>query len=102
MHTSQTSGYCISCGRDHSLPLGPAKDECNKLMQYLQKNQRIDYLSAEPANNDFSTANLFGTDRGKMFGVLTGCDQEGKHNSVRLFRAVQRSLAGSRLGAAPL
>ncbi len=83
MQTSRTSGYCSSCNKDHSLPLSPAKDACEKLMQYLQDNQRIDYLSSAPASSDFSTANLFGTDRGKMFGVLTGCDHSGKR--IRLY-----------------
>ncbi len=85
MQTSQTSGYCSNCGKNHSLVPGPAKDACEKLMRYLEENQRIDYLSAELTNGNFSTKNLFGSERGKMFGVLTGCDHSGKRINLYAF-----------------
>ncbi|MGI9536439.1 MAG: hypothetical protein ACR2PB_05175 [Desulfocapsaceae bacterium] len=65
------SGFCRSCGIMHSLPPGAAVDEARLLRERLEKRGTID-LTMSDGNSDpeLSTELLFGSQRGKMFGVL--------------------------------
>lgn len=71
-------GYCSSCEKEHTLPVGNSKKYCLKLMEQLESHKRLDYLLPDSDNRDFSTSHLFGEARGKMFGVLEGLDHKGK------------------------
>jgi hypothetical protein len=70
-------GYCSFCSKEHHLPAGNSKKYCRELMQHLEHRRRLDYLSSTPVNSSYSTSNLFGKARGKMFGVLEGVDENG-------------------------
>jgi len=76
---------CLDCGSDHHLPAGESIALCMELMRWLGTHQRIDYLCQSLSNSLFSTDNLFGTARGKMFGVLQGIDTTGKKRAVYAF-----------------
>ncbi len=72
------AGYCSSCERKHFLYAESSQRHCLKLMYWLQKENRIDRLSTTLSNPRYSTENLFGEARGKMFGILEGRDAEGR------------------------
>lgn len=60
------------------MPAGNSKRHCLELMKQLNRHKRLDFLSSTPGKQPYSTLNLFGEARGKMFGVLEGVDQSGK------------------------
>ncbi len=70
-------GYCSFCNKEHHLPAGNSKRSCLELMQRLEREERLDFLSPESGNIGHSTQTLFGEARGKMFGVLEGLDDKG-------------------------
>ena len=80
------SGFCRQCGREHRLPVGPAHQACLALMAELESGYRIDqYLHAEPGDPRFSTSYLFGSARGKMFGVMVAMAPDGGKVILRAF-----------------
>jgi len=80
------SGFCRRCGKEHSLPVGPAHQACLALMAELEDEGCIDkYLYAEPGDPRFSTSYLFGAARGKMFGVMVAMAPDGGRVILRAF-----------------
>ena len=80
------AGFCRDCGREHRLLPGEAVGYCLRLMARLEQEGRIDFArprsEAEPR---FSTAPLFGPERGKMFGVLVCRRPDGSRVVLRAF-----------------
>ncbi len=70
--------FCPLCKKEHHLPAGNSREYCLDLMQRLERDKRLDYLSPDPGDPIYSTSTLFGEARGKMFGVLEGLDENGK------------------------
>lgn len=83
--TDKTELICPACGdRRTLLPQERARIHCSALMRQLALLERID-VDSPLASPGFSTAELFGLARGKMFGVLTGCDSEGEEVVLKAF-----------------
>ena len=72
------SGFCARCQTEHCLPTtGAAREHALQLMDWLDTHKNIDIFSGQPAVAQWSTEPLFGTARGKMFGVLECETAEG-------------------------
>ncbi len=81
-----TYGFCKTCNKVHSLPVGSAVQHCFELMEKLEKEKRIDFeVPLEQANPHFSTDILWGDERGHMFGVLVSEDSEGNEVILKAF-----------------
>ena len=79
-------GLCQDCGVEHWLSAGDARSHCRDLMQFLEEEQRIDLLTpTEEADPRLSTAGLFGTNRGKMFGIMACRTADGSERLLRAF-----------------
>lgn len=69
--TQDCSGFCRHCNTYHRLPADGAMQEALRLMRMLDRRCSIDLFdSGSGSSPDLSTAALFGSQRGKMFGVL--------------------------------
>ncbi len=79
------AGFCRDCGREHRLPADEARQHCLELMALLARHGRIDFTRPGVAEPRFSTAPLFGPDRGKMFGVLVCRRPDGSRTLLRAF-----------------
>lgn len=79
------SGYCRACGTVHTLPTGAAELHCRQLIHHFLGNETIDLRPTADSDPRLSTAYLFGPARGKMFGVLECCGQDGAAVIVRAF-----------------
>lgn len=79
------TGYCSSCSAIHTIPLEGALTSCRELMQYLQQTHSIGMRTEQAADPRLSTDYLFGSARGKMFGVLQCKDFSGKITYLRAF-----------------
>jgi hypothetical protein len=79
-------GPCLNCRRDHSISEGDARNHCLGLMQFMEKEKRID-LQAATAQADprLTTASLFGEARGKMFGIMVCRAANGSERVLRAF-----------------
>lgn len=77
-------GYCRRCRREHRLPLGQAGHRALRLLLELQLRGTIGLFDdSSRTDGHLTTAPLFGTERGKMFGVLEG--RTGRGESRWLF-----------------
>lgn len=75
-------GYCRRCGRVHYLGQSGARQAGHSLMVELEREKRIDFhLPQGKANPLCATDSLFGSGRGKMFGVLV-CEESGGRQVV--------------------
>lgn len=80
------SGLCCRCGKEHSLKVGPAYQACLALMAELENEGCIDkYLYAEQGDPRFLTTYLYGSARGKMFGVMVAMAPDGRRVILRAF-----------------
>ncbi len=81
-----TYGYCSSCDTVHSLPVGTAPEHCLKIMEQIEREQRIDIdTPLEEADPHFSTDVLWGVERGQMFGVLVCENEQGEEVILKAF-----------------
>ena len=71
------SGYCNACGTVHTLPTKGAQEKAKDLFHILEKKQTIDIFTDTNHDPRCSTKELFGEQRGKMFGVLECVDRAG-------------------------
>jgi len=78
-------GFCKNCNSDHSLPVKPAMEEAENMMQSLAKHKRIDVEKASPGQEKLSTDYLYGKARGKMFGVLVCEANTGECLTLKAF-----------------
>ena len=82
------SGFCARCQTVHSLDTGDSYPAALRLMQHLKSTKSINLFSStsitEPAPH-CSTTPLFGSGRGKMFGVLTGKTKTGEAKTLYAF-----------------
>lgn len=86
MGSTAAFGWCSKCNVEHCLMEGNAQQYARQLMQDLEQNKRIDYLSTpENADPGFSTDYLFGNSLGQMFGVLECMDSAGTTVYLRAF-----------------
>nr|WP_320011460.1 hypothetical protein [uncultured Desulfobulbus sp.] len=81
-----SGGWCAACGRSHSIPAGPVLADCRALMMHLQQFERIDGLEA-PCGEEprYATTSLFATGGGKMCGLLSCRESNGKRVVLRAF-----------------
>ncbi len=77
--------YCQSCGKHHVLSTGRTIELGVQLMNRLESLQHIDLLSKKLKDMRFATTNLFGEQRGKMFGILEGIDPRGNEKVLYAF-----------------
>ncbi|MCF8055502.1 MAG: hypothetical protein K9K37_02565 [Desulfocapsa sp.] len=78
--------YCNSCNASHHLARHPAFAAARELMAFLDKKKRIDLdKENKTAQKQFQTDSLYGTARGKMFGVLTCQTQCGEQQVLKAF-----------------
>ena len=74
----RTGGYCRRCGKEHWLGPGNTLHHCRKLISALADRQTIDLFSPHPKNaTELTTTPLFGSARGKMFGVMECLQPDG-------------------------
>lgn len=88
----QSGGFCPRCQEEHLIPSGRTRDLACELMKSLEHHEQLVFDPSQGKNPLFSTSNLFGSDRGKMFGVLEGIDKFGR-------RAVLYAFSGQFNGA---
>ncbi len=80
------SGYCRRCGRVHGLDGFRARGHALELMDRLDRFGRIDFSTVSlQAGKDCSIHQLFGSARGKMFGVLLCRDTFEKEVVLQAF-----------------
>ena len=79
------SGYCARCDAIHSLSSQSARGRARELIRMLEAKQSIELQPGTRRDQRFSTAPLFGKQRGKMFGVLECLDQRGKKSWLYAF-----------------
>ncbi len=85
-------GPCRSCGGEHILGHGRARDHCLELMRLLGTRKSLDLFSPpEACDPRLATASLYGEARGKMFGVMECLARDG---SVVLLRAFSGQFNG--------
>ena len=84
-HEPGCSGYCARCGASHYLSSKSARGKAMELIRTLETEQSIELQSGTSRDQSFSTAPLFGEQRGKMFGVLECLDQRGKKSWLYAF-----------------
>ena len=82
---SGCSGYCRRCDTIHDLSSQSARGKARELIRMLEAKQSIDLRASSCKDPRFSTAPLFGEQRGKMFGVLECLDQHGKRSWLYAF-----------------
>ncbi|MBU0665161.1 MAG: hypothetical protein KJ990_11540 [Proteobacteria bacterium] len=79
-------GPCLNCQREHSFSEGDARSHCLELMQFLEREKRIDLLAATAqADPQLTTATLFGEARGKMLGIMVCRAADGSERLLRAF-----------------
>ena len=72
-------GFCSACGTHHILPQGAARKKALMLLNELQQKQTLNIFgTCHSQDRAFSTAPLFGEERGKMFGVLECCNRSSE------------------------
>lgn len=71
------SGYCTCCMEIHALPSSAARQKGRELIEILEEKKAITLFTDSSEDSRFSTAPLFGEQRGKMFGVLKCLDRHG-------------------------
>ncbi|MDD2464655.1 MAG: hypothetical protein PHI97_11725 [Desulfobulbus sp.] len=82
----RSGGWCARCGLFHHLPAVPVLDDCRALMAHFEASGRIDGLEpGTDAHPGCTTAPLFATGGGKMFGILACRDAVGKRVLLRAF-----------------
>ena len=73
------AGYCPRCGRKHGLDGAAVRPAARALMRFFDDHGHVDLTGPDNAPDDrTTTAPLFGSERGKMFGVLLCRDVQGK------------------------
>jgi hypothetical protein len=77
-------GWCVRCGREHTLPVGPARGPALDLFDRMEAEGRIDFDSPEP-DPRLSTEYLHGRAGGQMFGVLAARDAQGETVVLKAF-----------------
>ena len=83
---SINAGWCDRCGKMHTLAVGDAWHECLQLMDQLDRCQRIDFIIPSIcADARCTTRTLFTEGGGKMFGVLSCRDANGRKSVLRAF-----------------
>ena len=88
-----SGGWCERCGVRHSLPPGRARQVCLQLMDQLRRHRRIDFAIPEAvADPRCSTSDLFSGAGGKMFGVLSCRDDQGRGVVLQAFSGQYNSL----------
>lgn len=76
--TVRTGGFCRRCGREHWLGPGNTQHLCLKLISQLNRLGTIDLFSRSPGTvTALRTDSLFGTARGKMFGIMECLKPDG-------------------------
>ena len=78
-------GYCARCDTIHYLSSKSARAKALELIRTLETRQSIEFQPGTSRDQRFSTASLFGEQRGKMFGVLECLDQRGKTSWLYAF-----------------
>jgi hypothetical protein len=77
-----SSGYCPACRAEHTFT-GPAgRDAVQSLIEELTRNRSLCPDSKDPL---LATDALFGPARGKMFGVMTCRDADGRIRYLKAF-----------------
>lgn len=84
-------GWCVRCGREHSLPIGPARGPALDLFDRMEAEGRIDFDSPEP-DPRLSTDYLYGKAGGQMFGVLSARDRQGATVVLKAFSGQYNSI----------
>jgi hypothetical protein len=84
-------GWCVRCGREHTLPIGPARGPALELFDRMEAAGRIDFDSPEP-DPRLSTDYLYGRAGGQMFGVLSARDQSGATVVLKAFSGQYNSV----------
>ena len=79
------TGFCRHCQQPHQLGAGNSRSHASQLMAHLQRYQSIAMTAEEQSNRQLSTASLFTSAGGKMFGVLECRDQSGQTQILRAF-----------------
>ena len=85
MHEPGCSGYCARCETIHHLSSQSASGKARELIEMFEAKQSIDFKAGTRQDPLFSTAPLFGEQRGKMFGVLECLDRRGKKTWLYAF-----------------
>jgi hypothetical protein len=86
-------GFCSSCGRDHGLVIGYARDHAIALLKDLDEAGRIDFdVPESEADPRFSTDYLYGPAKGQMFGVLVCRDKAGSVGVLKAFSGQYNSV----------
>lgn len=104
-HQTQAAarGYCCDCRAEHSFDTGDALTHAHELMALLRQERRIDLSTPrEQADPRLSTSTLFGSSRGKMFGVMPCQTAEGGQVLLRAFSGQYNGLWEVRGWAPPL
>lgn len=79
-------GYCKKCDTVHSIGEGNSRQYAYALMEQLEQEKRLDFdKPPEEANILYSTDSLWGELRGKMFGVLECCTENGATILLKAF-----------------
>ncbi|BCS89594.1 hypothetical protein [Pseudodesulfovibrio sediminis] len=79
-------GLCDHCGREHSLPVGPAMAPALALFHRLEREGRIDFdVPVSEASPWMTTDYVWSEARGQMFGVLVVRDQSGRTGVIKAF-----------------
>ncbi|MDP1800769.1 MAG: hypothetical protein Q8L81_05425 [Bacteroidota bacterium] len=87
------SGFCQVCDKTHSLPSEKAIAHCFDLMTQLRAHCSIALINQkENTNLRLSTANLYSTQGGEMFGVLVCEDANGNEVILRAFSSTHNGL----------
>ena len=84
-------GWCARCGREHTLPVGPARALALALFDRLEAEGRIDFDAPEP-DPALSTDYLYGRAGGQMFGVLAARDGHGRTVTLKAFSGQYNSV----------
>ena len=83
---SASHGYCRSCGKDHYINQGNARQYCLELMKTLEDAGRIDFHVPERDADPCLTLDYIkGDARGQMFGVLECTSQDGQTVLLKAF-----------------
>jgi hypothetical protein len=87
------SGFCQTCNKTHSLPSEKAIAYCYDLMAQLRAHCSI-ALFDQKENTDLrlTTANLYSSQGGEMFGILVCEDANGNEVILRAFSSTHNGL----------
>lgn len=76
-------GYCRECGREHSLPAGPALSLARGLLAEIERRGSVG--PGPDPDPRLSLDYLYGPARGQMFGVLVYRDEAGARGALKAF-----------------